>query len=357
MSDISYPTSSIHELGSSSELTVLDFGTAPAARLSPEEFAQALVARVRNGTEAIIQAGEIASHALRKFAAGSPERKQFFLTLVENGFLSEAEARAEGQSPKISKLCAIGENATVLRGSKILPRLSPGYSNMYEAVQLLREVRKHSAEVEESLAALLHGANGDVNREFLVNTRKELKRGETHERPNLSNQNSDIQTVVGDTSAPAELLLLTPGKNDLRHFFGDYADPDALAAFRLNQMVAKNAIALCIIEARDYPVVSDRILPLAGFKYVKAVHLLWKPTSSEITNEKIAIVATRTNSTPPKMMKPWEMESYSDRALAVQLAPDAVTKLHAFALDSAPGWMCLPGGGVWTEAPSLKGIA
>jgi hypothetical protein len=293
---------------------------------------------------------------LRTFAVGSPERREFFQALVARGFLSEAEARAEGQSSKISKLCAIGENADFFRREEILSRLSPGYSNLYEAVQLLREIRKRSAQAEEAMATLLEGANGDVNREFLVNARQALKR-EATDSQRRTNPDSDEPEIRADAPSLAELLLLTPRRPDLRPFNDDYANPDALAAFRLNQMVTSNAVAVSIVEARDLAVVIDRVLPLAGFKYIRKVHLLSKPTSSDITGAKLAVVAVRTKNALTHALEPWGSDIPDERALAMQVAPDAVAKLQAFATDSAPGWTCLPGTDVWSEMPSLKGAA
>ena len=353
MTDISYPSFSEPEYGSG--LVVLNPSIAPTGN-SPESLANALAARFQRGTEAIIQAGEIANYALRTFPAGSLERSQFFLTLVENGFLSRAEARAEGQSPKISKLSAIGENAPFLRSAEIISRLSPGYSNMYEAVQLLREARKHSADPEEKVTDILRATDGEVSRDFIVKMRKSLKQQKSHRPTESREQGLESAELMGDAAAPAELLLLTPDKHDIRRFAEDYANPDALTALRINRMVAKKAVALCIVETRDFPIAANRILPLAGFKYIKKVHLLSRPTSSEITTSKIAIVAARTNVVPPETIDPWESDANDDRSLATQMAPNSGAKLHAFADDSAPGWTCLLGGDVWSEIPSLKGV-
>jgi hypothetical protein len=116
-------------------------------------------------------------------------------------------------------------------------------------------------------------------------------------------------------------------------------------------------VAVCIVEARDLAVVIDRVLPLSGFKYIRKVHLLSKPTSSDITGAKLAVVAVRANNALTDALEPWGSDILDERTLAIQVAPNAVAKLHAFAADSAPGWTCLPGTDVWSEMPSLKEAA
>lgn len=356
MFDISHTTTPSVSPLNSAATDLVEFGRELPDSDSPENLAHELTACIRSGAEAIIRAGEIASYAMRTFPAGSPPRGRFFISLVEQGFLSEAEARAEGQSSKISKLCAIGEHSNFLRQKNILCRLSPGYSNFYQAVLLLREVRKHSAQAEETMASLLDGANGDVNREFLVKTRKALKKRSAND-PASTEGGTDSTTAQIDFSSPAELVLLTPKKADLRLFTEDYSDPDALSAFHLNRMVAPGAIAVCIADVRDLPVVMDRLLPLSGFKYIKKVRLTSIPASSDITQAKVAIVACRANNALPNEIEPWDFDVLDERALAVQAAPNAAAKLHAFATDTADGWTCLSGSNVWSEMPSLKGAA
>ncbi len=351
MSDVSYPAFSFEGLDLSPGIFMPEAD--PIEEANPQKLAHALATRINNSKESIIQAGEIANFALRTFRPVSLERKEFFQALVESAFLSTAEARAEGQSPKISKLCAIGEEAAFLRREEIISLLSPGYSIMYEAVQLLREVRKRSSNPEEVVVDTLRGAAGDVNREFIVSARKALKRP-------MSNEDSEQEPrdISANNSTAAELLLLTPQKADTRRFAEDYANPDAMAGFRINHMVAKNAVALCIAEIRDYPTIAGRLLPLAGFKHIRKVYLLSRPNVSEITDAKIGIVASRTNGAlPDGLMQPWEAGTTDDRTLALQIAPNAVSKLHAFATSTAPDWTCLAGHEVWSEMPSLKGMA
>ncbi len=340
-------------------ISVLGSTSLPQGEFSPEVLAHALLECVRAGTEAIIQAGQIAHFAMQTFGPGSSERAEFFQHLVECGFISKAEARAEGQSPKISKLSAIGAHAEILRRPEIMSRLNPGYSTFYEAVQLYREVETESDPVA-TIADLLAKADGDVNREFLVQQKKDLRRKKAS--PSIAQiPEGDIisEKRHEDDRSAAELVYLTPTGKDNRRFQQEYATADALsAAYRVNELIAHAAIAVCVTELHNYPVVADLVLPYSGFKYVKKVYLLERPSSAEVSDAKIAIVATRSGSQElPNINGVWDSEKHDGKTLAVQLAPNARSKLHVFASQASPGWECLVGDDAWSEMPSLQGAA
>lgn len=327
-------------------------------RNEPEAVARSLLECIGIGIESIIQAGEISHFALSAYLPGSSERSRFFNPLVEAGFLSKSEARAEGQSPKISKLGTIGQYGSVLRTPEIKARLSPGYSTCYAAVQLFKEIE--TPDPIATMIDLLKKANGDANREFLGQQVKELKRAKANQAATQRRSVSvPAENLDAGATKKAELVYLTPTVKDNKRFLHEYAEPDALSiSYRVHELVAEIAVAVCVTELRNYPVVADVILPYSGFKYMKKVYLLERPSSAEVSEAKIAIVATKAHAHElPIINDPWESESRDGKALADRLAPDASARLHVFADEPTSGWQCLTSDAAWAEMPSLQGVS
>jgi len=104
------------------------------------------------------------------------------------------------------------------------------------------------------------------------------------------------------------------------------------------------------------PVIENKLLPLCGFRRLSRVLLAQRPTSPDITDAEIIIMAER-----GKMrLSPPEDGGWLDDAgpidslaIAARLCPDASSRLQVFAPAQADGWRCLVGDDSWAEVPSV----
>ena len=90
------------------------------------------------GTRAVIDAGVRTAKTVRQYQDNPEAIDAFMANLAEGKFISENERRLGRSSPKLSKLCTIGDHARFLRRDEIhehfLETGSCGYSVVYQLV-------------------------------------------------------------------------------------------------------------------------------------------------------------------------------------------------------------------------------
>jgi hypothetical protein len=155
-----------------------------------------------------------------------------------------------------------------------------------------------------------------------------------------------------------DLLLVTPGKDDLAHLRADYSDDSTLArCLPLFQLIEDSAAAIVTARTSDLPVIANVLLPLCGFRRLSRVLLTQRPTSPDVTDAEIIITAQRGD----MRLRPSEDGGWLDHvgsidplAIAARLFPATSRRLHVFASAKADGWRCLVGDDSWAEQPSLR---
>jgi hypothetical protein len=157
-------------------------GNGPAQALLPSKSdpraeAAQVVADLGLGVEAEIGAYVRVNDAIESFERDTPRLNDFLAGLVDGHVLSAREARMGLSSPKLSKLRRIGEHAALLRHPEILALLKPGYSLLYQVVELYGELTGDETVKIKALTDVLSAAPGnELSREHLIEHTKLAKR-------------------------------------------------------------------------------------------------------------------------------------------------------------------------------------
>jgi len=338
------------------------------ANLDPAAEGSQVAADWHGSAASLILACVRIKNALLTFGEDRALLDAFLAALVDGHVLSSAEAKLGRAAPKLSKLVMIGEHADLLRREEIFPLLVPSYTTIYHVTVLFEKLPKGDEEQSiKELERILAKRLGDISREFLLEQTRLLKVKATPKRSAV--KGATAAHVSGDppaTQKPCDLikageefdlLVLTPREKDLAHLRADYSDASTLArCLPLQRLTAHGAAAIIMARMSDVPVIENKLLPLCGFRRLSRVLLAQRPTSPDITDAEIIIMAER-----GKMrLSPPEDGGWLDDAgpidslaIAARLCPDASSRLQVFAPAQADGWRCLVGDDSWAEVPSV----
>jgi hypothetical protein len=351
------PAVSPSETGGDGELEAAD----------PTTEANRIVEQLNAGVTAVIAACERTKNALDRFEPDQRALEEFTGALMRARVITPVDALLGARSPKLSKFRKIGEHAHRLRDNRILPLLQPGYSVLYEVVTLYEALAGSETEKTDRLVRILQGCEGGLSRDYLIAEKKRVKRtlparapGDAQAAPGLEDsQASPTVSHLAEAGKRADLLLMTPGREDVRRLAQHYADEATLPrCLSLHQFVAESAIAVVITRVRDLPVIAGRLLPHCGFPRLSRVLLMRRPDEPDIADAEVIVTAERGRRPDEDLALPqggtWPAEMSGDpTAIADRLVPNAVNKLHVFASTMLDGWQSLVGPDSWAEKPSL----
>jgi hypothetical protein len=149
-----------------------------------------------------------------------------------------------------------------------------------------------------------------------------------------------------------DLVLLTPGKRDLKHLRADYAA--SLQWLReclpLDRIIKDDVAVVIDTTVSDLPVIDKALLPLFGFTPGKRprVLLAQEPKSPDVTNARVLVTIERGVEFSAPEDGSW-LDDADPVEIAEQLYGDASRSLLVFGSTKASGWHCR----TWLKSPSI----
>jgi hypothetical protein len=324
-----------------------------------------VVAGFKEGVRSLVEACRRIRDARESFRGSREKEDAFIAVLVEGRLLSTAEGQLGFSSPKLSKLCKIGDSADLLERPEIIKLLTleSGYSVLYELVLLYEAAISGAGNSKfPDFLREVEACEGPLTREYLD------KRKRAHQAIKTDVIPSDIwDEVTRDQSAdpasaefhlPSQVLMLTPRDEDWRWLRQDYPDDAPLATLArtlpLHENVGPDAALVVFAELRQLFTVERVLLALCGFDKVFQVHLLRRPDSPDVTRAQVIVVAKRGRMTLRSLDEFQDDGPLDTPAIAARLVPDAIRRCHAFASKATSGWHSIIGDDTWAEKPSLS---
>ena len=238
---------------------------------------------------------------------------------------------------------------------------------MYEVCLLYEAVSGNASDKNEHLVRFLQSHQGDLTRADVDAEKKRLKRNPPVQvREGVSPQVSGARVSAPNSIEPQgsdrliDLLLLTPGAEDIRRLRQDYADPSDLSRrINLQGIVAEAAVGLVLTTIRELPTVATRLLPNSGLPRIAKILLLRHPDGPDVSDKYILVLAQSTKASGEKFVAAdwsWlsEDETVDPTAIAERLVPNAASRMHVFAAYVSEGWQCRVGADSWAEEPSVS---
>lgn len=320
---------------------------------------------LQSGPLSTIDACVQTKQAVNKIPSGDIDSMTAFLgPLVEAGIISASEARLGRQSPKLSKLCKIGECADQLRSKQILDHFSRvglgGYTHLYQAAVLMDQApddRRSTARVEY-VANLLQNELVRTRQDMLDLTRrlKQAKKGQDEaidldsiELAAAESDRSDVAEVSGDF----DLVMTALNSKACRNLREPWNHPLPLC-LRVGDMVTDDAVMIVLSKLSDFPTIENYLLPGCGFGSASArAFLVHTPNSPEVTDATLIVVAQRGSEDRANIAEiGWLLpgEAFDPFALAYRLVPGARSKLNLFASADTEGWHSIIGDENWRLA-------
>jgi len=327
----------------------------------------AVVDGLRSGVLATIDACVKALVARTKFKGDKQAIDDFLAPLVEVSILSSSEARLGLASPKLSKLCKIGEYADLLRHELIIRYFfqtdCSGYGPIYQVTVLLDQMPTDLGNDErvQRLVETLERGQVDTLHAMrrLTKQFKDAKRGVSVKLPNSVDARLPDQISVGETGHPpsvhvedgSDLVLAMPDRSDLRKLREGYVNPPR--CLKVGEAIADNAVVIVVATLSDLAVIQYYFLPYFGFEGLAPRLLLSQPPAGpEVTEAQVFIVAERPSGNRARLSEivwPAGDEPIDPLALAARLVPDAWKKLALFASENADGWQSIVGDANWGQ--------
>jgi hypothetical protein len=338
----------------------------PVDAVDPAREAELVVADLGASTESLIAACVRVRDAIERYRGNRELEDAFLGVLVAGRVLPQAEALLGfSGSPKLSKLRAIGDHATVFLRPDVLPLLTnaDGYSVVYAMVLVYEALDGDEEAKVAELVRILSECPGTPTRESLAQAKKDVERraragtkpgspaGSTGGAPTLGPADADIDAG----GQLADLLLLTPTAADWRLLAETYPAADVLErCLPLHELVAPRAALIIFAQVHDLATIQNVLMPLAGFNGRLRVLLARPPARPDVTAADIIVTADRGGMQLTAIEDLWAGAPIDLHAIAARLAPEAVEKIHAFAPAPAAGWRCLVADATWTVVPSLR---
>jgi hypothetical protein len=323
---------------------------------------------LRLGPLATIDAGVRSFLFRAKFRDNKEAMDAFLAPFVKAKILSEREARLGPASPKLSRLCKIGEYADQLRNEQIIQHLletgSYGPFVLHQFAVLLDQLPSDVGNDER--ARRIVGRIRDENattRHALLHLTKEMKKEnrERHANASASVVQSSGSSVIfdgipvtGPTRADVnfDLVIARTSRSDMRRLRDHYDEP-LPRCLRTDDSVTDDAVMIVVAELSDLPVIVGNLLPHCGFEGVQPrIFLTQVPISLEVTGARTVIVAELGRSDRVRFSEiEWLAlgEAIDLIALADRLVPDAKSKLNLFASAEADGWRSIIGEANWSQ--------
>jgi hypothetical protein len=347
--------------------------------MDPVQEAKQVIADLGAGTRSEIDAYVRIRDAVEAFTGHRQSEDRFFAALVEGHVLPKAEADLGFSSPKLSKLCTIGDCGDMLLRPDVLPFLRPGYSVLYATVLLYEDIPGDGEEAKaRELVRILSECEGPLTRDYLTDARRGvIRRARTMAKtpagvdhgdvadpspiekalatpavPLVQEELADLTSII-TAGNKADLLLVTPSAATWRLLSESYPDPRALErALPLHEAVAPKAAVVILAQVHNLAVAQNVLMSLCGFSGQARVLMLRRPGSPDVTQALIMVAAARDGMTLAPIVN-WLEEPFDLPTIARTLVPEATNKLHAFAPAIIPDWCCLVDDATWAERPSL----
>jgi hypothetical protein len=302
---------------------------------------------LRAGPLAVIDAGVRTAETIRRYHQDPESIDAFIGVLADGNLLSQRERKLGLASPKLSKLCTIGDHATLLRSDEVLEHFletgSSGYSVFYQLLIYYKTLQGDGEARFEQLVTLLRARRPSSRKDFSDLT-QEAKKAKVRA--------SEIpeQGAAFENGQRFDLILATlEDRRDRRRLGDDYAD-ELPYCRRIHEIVAEQAVAIVIARITDLPVIENKLL--AGFA-VSQILLLRDPIDPDVTQAQVAVIAVR-GRRDDKLITNFRWLPHGEPldaiSLAEQLVPKAKNKLHLFATAETEGWCSIVGETNWSHA-------
>jgi hypothetical protein len=324
-----------------------------------------IVEGLRSGPLATIDAGVKALESTAKFRGNIEAMTAFMGPLVEAKILSPSEARLGPASPKLSRLCKIGEYAHRLRHEQIIRYFletgCSGHTLIYQTAVLLDQIPDDQGDDEriQQLVETLRREQVNTRQGMLRLTKemKDAKRGLGASPPTFVGASADESVSVDGVPTihlgrDFDLVLSTPRRSDIRKLREDYYGP-LPRCLRTGETVADDAVMIVVAALSDFPVIENKFLPFCGLESISPrLFLSQSPAGPEVTGAQAIIVAELGSSGRAHLAEiEWltNDEPIDPLVLAARLVPDAKNKLNLFASAEADGWQSLIGDANWSQ--------
>jgi hypothetical protein len=315
-----------------------------------------VVAGLRSGVLSTIDACVRTLESTAKFKGDVEAITAFLGPLVEAKVLSASEARLGLASPKLSRLCKIGEYAERLRHEHIvryfLETGCSGHTLIYQVAVLLDQTPADRGEEErvQQLVNTLRREQVETRQDMLRLTRelKQAKRDlSAYDAGSILVQRTEENSAV--VSRRYDLVLAVPQPSHLRkleEYYTETADQlDQLPRRLVDEDLSEDAILVVVAQVSDLPVIKEKLLPRCGFTDIPLRVLLTHcPGDPDVTHAQAMIVAERGSGNRARLSDfAWHPHGeLSDQVmLAARLAPHAKSKLDLFASKTIDGWFSL----------------
>ncbi len=299
-----------------------------------------VVGGFRSGVRAIIDACVRTNETICRYREDPDSIDAFMAVLVKGNIISSTEARLGRASPKLTKLCRIGDYCELLTREEVFQYLEPGYTILYQVIVLYNALQGDEDDRFKNLVQILREER-TPSREALSNRTAAAKRAKRSS--DSLPAPSDTASFEGNIGRTFGLVLLTPGQRDFPTINEDYLDPPRFSQLAYD-LLAEDATAVVVARLADLPIIENKLLPMIGFSCPSQVFLIREPGGSNVTDAEILVIADR-NQTPSSPDFRWlsSDDSFDAVSVAESLVPDAKRKLHLFAQASAAsvGWFTL----------------
>jgi hypothetical protein len=329
----------------------------------------AVVAGLGSGVLSTIDAGVRTLESTAKFKGDIDAIDAFLGPLVEAKILSPSEARLRLASPKLSRLCKIGEYAERLRHQDMIRYFfetgCSGHTLVYQAAVLLDQIPADQGEEEriQQLVNTLRRGQVETRQDMLRLTRElknEAKRAlndddaipnsvEKQPLENHSAEKAALENPAADIGRRYDLVLAAPRPSHLRklnEYYMETADQlDQLPRCLFDDDLSDDAVLVAAAELSDLPVIIDKLFPRCGFADVPfQVMLTHSPAGPDVTHARVMIVAERGSANRARLSDfAWNTGGDGSDlvTLADRLMPHARNKLNLFESKTIDGWFSL----------------
>lgn len=294
--------------------------------------------------------------ARRDYGNDSEAFDAFLKPLEEAKLLSPSEARLRRASPKLSKLCKVGEYADRLRHEQFigyfLDGAMSGFMLAYQATVLLDQMPEEDSE-QTRIGRLV-----DTLRRKGITTLQGM-RGLTKElKANSGEGYAVLESPEPASNGPEitrqrcyDLVVAEPSRQHLRKLDEWYAGNDRLPrCLTTGRLVDDTAVLVVIAPISALPVITDKLLPGCGFLGIRPRVLLTScPGGPEVTDAMSLIVAERTKNRVRVSDFNWldHTEPFDVLSVASRIMPDAANTLLLFAPAARDDCYTLIGDANW----------
>ena len=297
------------------------------------------------GTRAVIDAGVRTAKTVKQYQDDPEAIDVFMAKLAEGKFISENERRLGRSSPKLSKLCTIGDHACFLRREEIhehfLETGSTGYSVIYQLVVYYNTLQGDEEARFDQVVASLRAQRPSSRKAFSDLTQQAKK-------ANTLSTDSELGATL-EKGQRFDLILATlDHRRDRRRLSDDYVEVLPYCQ-RIHEQASERSVAIVVGRLTDLPAIENKLL--AGF-VVSQILLLQQPLGADVTEAQVAVVALRGRDNEPIAEFSWlpQGEPMDAISLAEQLVPNTKNKLHLFATGPSEGWISVIGEANWSQA-------